>query len=175
MLAYIRLKARWAITTTDTAQKVSFTKKAIVVGMWCVPRKTREDHHKRKTHTAGTFLLPRTGSKMRTMKFDTIHRAYNTWRCRQNAGLKREGEVAGKISIMWKRVDISDTSRLCGRIKCKGACCCEAAGPSWMLSATLQKAPQRPRVEDFSVNKKNFKKSKQTFFTSISQQLKTKF
>lgn len=39
------------------------------------------------------FLLPCTGSKMRTIKFDTIHRAftglYNTWLGRQNTQLKK--------------------------------------------------------------------------------------
>lgn len=60
------------------------------------------------------FLLPCTGSKMRTIKFDTIHRAitgpYNTWP--PNAGLMKGGKKAGKVSVTWKRVDISDTSRL---------------------------------------------------------------
>lgn len=40
---------------------------------------------------------------MRTIKFDTIHRAftgpYNTWLGRQNAGLKKGGEKAGKVSV----------------------------------------------------------------------------
>lgn len=40
---------------------------------------------------------------MRTIKFDTIHRAftgpYNTWLGRQNAGLKKGGKKAGKVSV----------------------------------------------------------------------------
>lgn len=63
------------------------------------------------------FLLPCTGSKMRTIKFDTIHRAfmgpYNTWP--PNAGLKKGRKKAGKVSVTWKRVDTSDTSRLCAK------------------------------------------------------------
>lgn len=80
----------------------SFTKRTIVAGMCSVPRKTRGGHDKRKTHTVGTFLLLRTGSKMRTIKFDTIHRAftgpYNTWLRRQKGWLKK-GESAVIVSV----------------------------------------------------------------------------
>ena len=76
ILACITLKARRVIRITVSATMPSFTKSTIVTGMCSVPRKTRADHHKRKTHTVGTFLLLRTGSKMRTIKFDTIHRVF---------------------------------------------------------------------------------------------------
>lgn len=99
ILACITLKARRVIRITDSATMASFTKRTIVTGMRCVPRKTRAGHHKRKTHTVGTFLLLRTGSKMRTIKFDTIHRAftgpYNTWPRRQKGWLKKGSSAAG--------------------------------------------------------------------------------
>lgn len=55
ILACITLKARRVIGIADSPTIPRFTKGMIVAGMWCVPRKTREGHHKRKTHTVGIF------------------------------------------------------------------------------------------------------------------------
>lgn len=75
---------------------------------------------KKKTHKRGkrcTFLQPCTGSKMRTMKFDTIHGAYNPWYADRMPGL-RVGEESWQKCSSHQSVSIFLTPL---RIKCMGA------------------------------------------------------
>lgn len=102
ILACITLKARRVIGITDSPTIPRFTKR-----LWLecsvFPGRLERAITKGKPTRWALFLLPCTGSKMRTIKFDTIHRAftgpYNTWLGRQNAGLKKGGEKAGKVSV----------------------------------------------------------------------------
>lgn len=111
----ITLKARRAIGITGSPTIPGFTMR-----LWLecsvFPGRLERAVTKGKPTRWALFLLPCTGSKMRTIKFDTIHRALtgpdNTWLGRQNAGLKGGGWRAGEVSVTWKRVAISDTSRL---------------------------------------------------------------
>lgn len=59
----------------------------------CAKKKKKEPQREGGKHC--TFLQPCTGSKMSTMKFDTIHGALQSLVCRQNARLKSGG---GKLA-----------------------------------------------------------------------------
>lgn len=101
-LACITRKTRRVIGITDLPTIPGFTKR-----LWLecsvFPGRLERAFTKGKPTRWALFLLPCTGRKMRTIKFDTIHRALtgpdNTWLGRQNAGLKKRGETAGKVSV----------------------------------------------------------------------------
>lgn len=102
-LACITLKAGRVIGITGSPTIPRFTKGMIVLECGVFPGRLERAVTKGKPTRWALFLLPCTGSEMRTIKFDTIHRAftapYNTWLGRQNAGLKKQGKTAGKVSV----------------------------------------------------------------------------
>lgn len=91
-MASAQSRRRWLKYFASWKEKKR-TKKKIIR---CAKKKKKK---KDKGGKRCTFLQPCTGSKMRTMKFDTIHRALQSLVCRQNARLKSGGGKLAKLFV----------------------------------------------------------------------------